>query len=72
MNEMVLDESIYPLEIIKKAIEDYSKIVRVDLSSSQDTNKVFLQFGDSDIEFTKIKDEFCNYLIRLIAVTKGE
>ena len=72
MNELILDERIYPLSIMKMAINNYCEISKISLSFNLDSHKVSLNFEDLKIDFDIVKNEFCNHLIELITVTRGE
>ncbi|AWI05952.1 HxsD-like protein [Clostridium drakei] len=59
-----LNLEIYPLKYIKKAIEDYSSLVKIKCSLEENT--VILNFDCDEEDFQIIKNEFCNYLIGLV------
>lgn len=62
----MLDSRIYPLEITRQAITDYSNIAKISVEFSID-NKYILHFTDLKHDFNLTKSEFCNYLIQLYA-----
>lgn len=59
-----LNLEIYPLKDIKKAIEDYSNLVKIKCSLEENTAVLNLDCDEEDFQI--IKNEFCNYLIGLI------
>ena len=69
MYSVIIDNRIYQTEIIKRAISDYDDIAKITLSTGADTTKSMLQFEQLVTDFELIKNEFCNYLIQLHAVT---
>jgi hypothetical protein len=69
MHSLIIDNRIYQTEIIKRAISDYDDIAKITLSTGADTTKSMLQFEQLITDFELIKNEFCNYLIQLHAVT---
>lgn len=69
MHSLIIDNRIYQTEIIKRAISDYDDIAKITLSTGADTTKSMLQFEQLVTDFELIKNEFCNYLIQLHAVT---
>lgn len=72
MKELIWDERIYPIDIIKMAINNYSEISKISFFFCVDVHKVKLSFEDLKIDFDIVKNEFCNHLIELIAVVRGE
>ncbi len=72
MKELILDKRIYPIDIIKIAINNYSEISKISFSFGLDMHKVKLSFENLNIDFDIVKDEFCNHLIELISVVRGE
>ncbi len=72
MNELILDDRIYPLNIIKTAINNYCEISKIFLYFNIDSHKVLLNFEDLNLNFDIVKNEFCNHLIELITVARGE
>lgn len=72
MYTLEIDKRIYPLGIIQKAVDDYLSIAIILINSKSNSNQVILEFQNFTINFLELKDEFCNYLIELIAINKGE
>lgn len=62
-----IDQRIYPIEIILRAIEGYRSLADITYKFHKDNQKVFISFENFEIDVEKIKDEFCNYLIELIS-----
>ena len=59
-----LNLKIYPLKAIKKAVEDYSGLVKIKCSLEENTAVLNLVCKEEDFEI--IKNEFCNYIIGLV------
>lgn len=72
MNELILDERIYPLSIIKMAIHNYCEISKIFLTFGINSHKVSLNFEELNTDFDIVKNEFCNHLIELITVAREE
>ncbi len=63
-DELVYDNSIYPLEVILRAIDDYSNICAVEVvQTGKDTRCIFSE-GKTDMSV--IMREFTNYLLELM------
>lgn len=63
-NHISLNRIIFPMELISKAINDYSGICSITPRVLEDY--IICTFNYQGDEISLIKDEFCNYLIALI------
>jgi len=67
MNELIIDTRIYNESYIMVAINAYSGVTKIESKFDIEKNKGILQFKCSDDKRGLFQDEFCNYLIAVIA-----
>lgn len=67
MNKLILDTRIYKENYIMDAVKSYSDIVEIKVKFNSKNNKGVLQFQCSYDKTLLFQDEFCNYLIAVIA-----
>lgn len=70
IREIDFDLSIYPFQIIQRAISDYAKIATIRLSVSAEMARCTFYSSKYDLELTE--KEFSNYVLSLSAVVGGE
>ncbi|MPQ31321.1 hypothetical protein E4V42_07710 [Clostridium estertheticum] len=67
MNELIIDTRIYKKAYVMIAINAYSGITKIESQFDIEKNKGILQFKCPDDKYELFRDEFCNYLIAVIA-----
>lgn len=70
MNCIGFDDRIYEIKFIMQAIEDYNNIASISYIFNESNHIITLTFKEFTLDFELIKNEFCNYLIELIATNK--
>ena len=68
MNKLILDTRIYKKSYIMDAINAYSGVTEIEVEFDIEKHKGILQFKCSEDKRGLFQDEFCNYLIALIAI----
>ena len=67
MDILILNTRIYKKSYIMDAINAYSEIIEIEVEFNLEKNKGQLRFKCSYDKDDLFKNEFCNYLIALIA-----
>lgn len=60
-----LDSRIYPVNLITKAAEAFQELV--DISLKIDGNVTYVSFSDYRADDEKLRNEFANYVLGLVA-----
>lgn len=67
MDKLILDTRIYKKSYIMDAINAYSGVTEIEVEFDIEKNKGILQFKCPEDKRILFQDEFCNYLISIIA-----
>ena len=63
-DELIYDNSIYPLKVILQAINDYRDICTVEVVQTDKNTRCI--FGEGKTDMSVIMREFTNYLLELM------
>jgi hypothetical protein len=69
-SDIILDNTIYPVFVIDRGIFDYIQIAKFKIDKVG--NNTILHIVNSKIDFTALKNEFCNYLIYIMSISIGK